>query len=130
MAMMTLEAVENGELTDDLFALISLRGGMSIYAGWLTAANIIAGAQLLKYFGMSEENGWDEELWTLIMIWVAFAVFGATTYINDDPVYGAVFIWASNGIRADNYLESDAVEMSLNAIIGLFSAFVAYVAIE
>ena len=130
MAMTTLDAMSNGELDDTLVARISLRGGMSIYAGWLTAANIIAGAQMLKLSGMSEANGYDEELWTLVMLAVATVVFGATTYINDDPVYGAVLIWATIGIRGDNWLESNAVEMTTNAIIGLATAFVIYVAIE
>lgn len=97
-------------------ALVGLRGGMSIYSGWLTAATILGASNLLKNIGMSEENGWDEELGTVIMSWIAFGVFAAATSINQDPVYGAVLVWAATGIRAENVLESDLVSMSLDAI--------------
>ena len=62
------------------------------------------------------------------MLWVATAIFAATTYLNNDPVYGAVIVWASLGIKADNVLGSAAVETSTNAIIGLMSAFDLYIA--
>ena len=78
---------------------------------------------------MKDENGWNEEFWTVVMLWVAFVVFGAAAYLNEDPVYGGVFIWACLGISAENYLDSSAVEYSLYAILSLMSALEFYVAL-
>lgn len=129
MAMAAVEATNNSELKYDPVSLISIRGGMSIYAGWLTAATILGASNMLKHMGMSEENGWNEETWTLIMLWIALMVYAGTTYIIDDPIYGAVLIWASMGIRDENVLDSTAIETSLNAFIGIMSVLIPYVAL-
>lgn len=126
-ARSTVEAARNSELSGEWVALIGLRGGMSIYAGWLTAATILGAANMFKHIGMSEENGWNEEDWTIALLWIALFLFAAFTYLIKDPVYGAVLLWASVAIRAKNVLDSTAVEYSLNAIIILMSVFDFYV---
>ena len=80
--------------------MLGLRGGMSIYAGWLTAATILGMANALKFLGMSELNGYDEEMWTVAMLWTALVVFSLTAILNDDFIYGAVFIWAGLGAHS------------------------------
>ena len=126
-AMKAVEAADNGEL-NDWMVLWGLRGGMSVYSGWLTVASILSFSIMLEDAGMTDDNGWDEESWTIGMLWIAFLVFTLTTYLNNDPVYGAVLVWASFGIRSENELGSDAIESTLNIIMALMSAFDLYVA--
>ena len=128
-AMLACEAADNGEL-QDWQVVTGLRVGMSVYSGWLTVASILSLSLIFKFLGMNDQNGYSEEFWTCALLWIAFVIFGATTYLNNDPVYGAVLVWAGLGIRAENVLESDAVLTSLNVIIPAMSAFALYVAYD
>ena len=126
-AMLTCEAADNGEL-QDWMVVTGLRVGMSVWSGWLTVASILSLSIFLKYLGMSTANGWNEEFWTCALLWIAFSLFAVTAYLNNDFVYGLVLVWAGLGIRAENVLESDAVEMSLNIILPAMSAIDMYIA--
>ena len=109
--------------------MISLRGLMSIYAGWLSAASILGMGVFLQSLGMTDENGYNETAWSVAMLWVALAIYAANTYVNSDPLFGAVFIWVGLGIRdndGDGPVEALTVS-NLNVIIPLIAAFDLYV---
>lgn len=80
-----------------------LRLPFSLYAGWLTAATILNTAGVLAV------NDWDAlgvayPVWGVIMLVVATLIGLLTRFRWNDPVYGAVFVWAFVGIvvaRAD-----------------------------
>ena len=77
------------------FEWITLRGGMSIYTGWLTAATILNATITLQRLGFMEPDlpfGTDQ-LWTAITLWVAFAVYEIGMISEKNPVFGAVFVW-------------------------------------
>jgi len=61
----------------DWFELISLRGTFSLYAGWLSAATILATKALLQYIGLRDVNSIypNEESWGIIILWVAFLIY-------------------------------------------------------
>ena len=75
-----MEAANNGELTN-WSEKWGLRVGSSIFSGELTVALIISASITLKSIGMREENGWNEELWTAMILWVALAITGTFTYL-------------------------------------------------
>jgi len=77
---------------------ITLRGGYSIYSGWVTAATILNVTYMLKYFGLSDPIldgavAVTEEKITVIILYVAFAIYTAVSYIDRNPAYGSVFEW-------------------------------------
>lgn len=80
--------------------MIGFRFGMSIYSGWLTAATILGGSIMLKTWGWSEANGYNEITPTVVMLWIAFVIYCVNTFLNRDPLYGGVYIWACLGIRS------------------------------
>ncbi len=73
-----------------------LRVPFSLYAGWLTVATVANAAGVLAV------GGWDGLLsypaWGVVMLVVASAIGLVTRFLWNDPVYGAVFVWALVGI--------------------------------
>ena len=82
---------------------ISLRGGFSIYSGWVTAATILNVAFMLKYFGVADPNipSFDEEQITIGVLFVALAIYNLASYVELNPLFGSVFIWVLVAIRAN-----------------------------
>ena len=88
---------------------IGLRGGFSIYSGWVTAATILNATFLLKFFGVTEETGpnnvfWgliNEEQTTIIILYVATFIYNLASYTEMNPLYGSVFIWVVTAIRSN-----------------------------
>jgi len=74
---------------------VSLRLGLSIYSGWLTTALILNITYTLKCFGFKDPalGSFDEECWTILILWVAFFIYNVVTYVEDNAAYGCVFIW-------------------------------------
>ena len=74
---------------------VSLRLGISIYSGWLTAATILNVTYMLKCFGVKdpELGSFGEEGWTILILYVAFLIYNVVSYVEKNPVYGSVFIW-------------------------------------
>ena len=74
-----------------------LRVPFSLYAGWLTVATVVNAAGVLVV------SGWDgfvlgHLVWGVAMLVVASAIGLVTRFRWDDPVYGAVFVWALVGV--------------------------------
>ena len=81
--------------------IIGLRSAFSIYGGWLTAATILNISIILKDLGMndtSENMVLTEEIWTAIMLWVAFAVYLTATLTEKNPLFGAIYVWVLIGL--------------------------------
>ena len=75
---------------------ITLRGGYSIYSGWVTAATILNVVYMFKYFGLSDPifgGAITEEQITVAILYVAFAIYTALSYIDRNPMYGTIFEW-------------------------------------
>ena len=80
--------------TVNAFEWIILRGGMSIYGGWLTAATILCAGIFLQRIGFMEEDlpiG-DDEQWTAFTLWVALAIYNAAMISEKNPIFGGVFV--------------------------------------
>ena len=69
---------------------------MSLYSGWLSAATILSFAISLKRTGIAD--GWNELKVGRAMLWVATAIYLGNSYLNEDPIYAAVFVWTCFGI--------------------------------
>ena len=63
---------------------VSLRLGLSIYSGWLTAATILNVTYMLKCFGVKdpELGSFDEETWTILILYVAFIIYNVASYME------------------------------------------------
>ena len=114
MSKMTIDADLN------TWETITFGGGMSVYSGWLSSATILTVSSMLKMTGIS--NGWDEELWTVIMLWVAAFIYMGNSFMDENSIYPSVFVWALLGIKAAN--EDSMVEANLNILIGMMATYV------
>lgn len=128
MTKKVADAANKSELNGKWAALIGLRGGMSLYAGWLTAATVLGLQIMLKKMNVFSET--NEEAWTLVLLWIAFVIYITTACLINDPLYATVLVWASFGILKRNALESRAVEINLIVVMGITSAFVAGFAVK
>ena len=105
----------------DLVETIGLKWGMSVYSGWLSAATILNTAVVLKNTGIAD--GWNERFWSILMLWVATAIYIGNAWLDSDPVYAAIYIWALMGIKAQN--EDSLVEAHLTIIVIIMTIYVA-----
>lgn len=81
---------------------IGMRGGFSIYAGWVTAATILNVTYFLKKAGLVDgaiPYNITEEQITVAIIWVALVIYNLRAYWDRNPLYGSVFIWVILAIR-------------------------------
>lgn len=78
---------------------VFIRGGLSIYCGWLTAATILNFTATLKHFGFDGFSWYSEEAITITILYIAALIYNLTSYIELNPLYGAVFIWVVVAIR-------------------------------
>lgn len=69
-----------------------MRGTFSLYAGWLTAATILNTSIVFRAYGLKGSDIEEENL-TIVILWVAFAIYNARSYMDWNPLYGSVFIW-------------------------------------
>jgi len=76
---------------------LGLRIGFTIYTAWVLAATIIGVASFLKSAGLLNKI-FAETTWTCILLWIAFIIYNVTTYVEKNPLFGAVFIWVLFGI--------------------------------
>ena len=101
---------------------ISLGGGFSIYAGWVTAATILNAAFLLKSLGLADPDipfGFNEENLSQIILWVAFVIYNLVAYKESNPLYGLVYIWVTLAIKKnleDLHPETTALISDLTTI--------------
>ena len=112
----------SGEADLSAIEWISMRGGFSIYAGWVTAAFILNVAFLLKSLGMADPNILNgevtEEQVTILVLWVAFAIYNLESHADKNVLYGSVFFWVLAAIR-DHILntEPEYSAIAKNALI-------------
>jgi len=104
---------------------IFLRGGMSIYAGWLSSATILNVVFFLKSIGLNT----NENLWTKIVLSIAFLIYNSYSFTERNPLFGAVFIWALIAIK-DNHKDLEdfigillPVHAGADLLIGGFSLY-------
>jgi hypothetical protein len=82
-----------------------IRGGLTIYTGWLTSATILNFTAMLKdTFGFSEFEWYSEENITITILYVAFFIYELASYTELNPLYGAVYIWVAVAVR-DNIIK-------------------------
>ena len=106
---------------------ISLRMGFTIYTGWVTAATILNTTFFLKSVGMKGASaGFDETTWVCIVFYVALVVYILASFMERNPLYGAVYIWVLFAIRNRQSPYSD---IQTNAIIAVTVLILALVSI-
>jgi len=80
------------------FECIFLRGGFSIYVGWLSAANIIGIAMILYSSGLQS----NQVMWTKVILVVAYIIYAAYAFIERNPLFGLIFIWVLLSVRENS----------------------------
>ena len=87
--------------TTNIWEWIGLRGGFSIYSGWVTAATILNASFVLKSLGVNDTNVsfLNEEQFGVIILYVAFVIYNLASWIELNPLYGSIYIWVAMGIR-------------------------------
>ena len=80
---------------------VFVRSQLSIYSGWLTAASILNVVLMLKFFGVEDPDlTWlDEEQLSVGLLWIALGIYNLASYIELNPLFGAIFLWVIFTIR-------------------------------
>jgi len=87
---------------------ITLRVGFSVYAAWVTAAMILNIASNLRVNGMKDPSaGFAETTWVVIILYVALVIYLGASFIERNPLFGAVYIWVLIAIRTRQSAYSD-----------------------
>lgn len=81
--------------------LIGLRGGFSIYSGWVSGASILNICHTLKAYGISKENGYNEVRQCTVTTWIAFAIYATAGVLLRNPLYSLIFMHVLNALRAE-----------------------------
>ena len=92
---------------------ITMRIGFSIYCGWVTSATILNVVYLLKGgFGMlsDPEKFVNEEQLSIFLLWVAFIIYNAVTFMERNPIYGAIYIWTTYAIKRNIEMNKPELE--------------------
>ena len=99
---------------------IALRAGMSIYAGWLTAATILNATIAIQRAGFMEPNlpFGTEQQWTAFTLWVALLVYEAGMISEKNPIFGAVFVWVLTAIIEEQE-GNEVVTLNAQVILGI-----------
>lgn len=110
-----------------LTEMISLRSWSSIYAGWLTAANLASLSILGEVTSVTNDD--NRTVQSVVLLWLGFIFYAVNTYVQSDPLYGAILIWAGLGIRqnTDFGVTSAVVKSNLDVVIPLIAALDLYV---
>lgn len=76
--------------------------GFSIYSGWVTAATILNVSILLKSLGMKDPDlAYSEESISVVILCVAEVIYLITTAVENNPLFGLVYIWVLLAIRSN-----------------------------
>jgi|TARA_B110000285_G_scaffold195272_1_gene225456 translocator protein len=109
----------------NLVEALSLRGGFTIYSGWVTAATILNVSFLLKALGLADPNilyGFNEENLTETVLWVALVIYNLFAYSQRNPLYGSIFIWVTLAIKSellDKHADLTSLIDTLTTISGI-----------
>jgi len=123
--LIMLKRALNNKLT--ALEMIAFRCGMSIYSGWVLAATFVSGAVMFKQLGWTELNGYDELTPSVVMLWVACVLYSVATFINRDPLFSGVLIWASLAIRTKQ--TDETILFNLLIIVIFMSIYVTLISI-
>jgi len=110
--------------------MVGFRFGMSLYVGWLTAANIVSFFTLLRFYDLVSAN--DSTTWfSLAVLWIAAVVYAVITFCNRDPLYSAVYVWAIMAIRSQQFKvgHNSLVEQNILIITCVMGAYIALVTV-
>jgi len=117
---------------------IAVRIPFSLYTGWLTAATLLNTTYMFKSWGWGDFNtipwwAWEwadfmnfmtEEEWTCVTVWFAFVLFTVISWVERNPLYGGVFIWAGTAILDNlvtNKPEMETLIINSSVILGVHS---------
>jgi hypothetical protein len=78
---------------------------ISIYLGWISVATIVNIASALYFYGW---DGWgiSPEIWTAMMLFVAFALAAVFVFQRQDFAYTGVTVWALVAIAIQHWNNS------------------------
>ena len=117
---------------------ITVRAPFSVYTGWLTAATILNTTFMFKSWGWGDVEtipywAWDfanfmnfidEESWTIITVWIALVIYTVISWVERNPVYGGVFIWAGTAILENlvtNKPQFETLIINAGVVLGIHS---------
>ena len=100
----------------NIWEWVILRGGLSLYSGWLTAATILVVTTILQDLGMVDPNilVGNEQQWTVAVLWIALVIYNVAQYSEKNPIFGAVFVWALLAITTE---QADYELITFNTIL-------------
>jgi translocator protein len=100
---------------------LSIDVPFSLYLGWITTATIANFATWLFDAG-AYPFGLQMDEWALVSVMLATALYVGVGVLTRDPVYVAVFTWASLGIVYQTLPTSEPVRLAAAAACGITGA--------
>ena len=113
---------------DSLLEVLVIDVLFGMYCGWLTVACVVAGAVFFVTIGWNGEP-WNGPGWACVMLVVAALIEGANLATRRDPVFAAVFAWATAAIAMKHASESVAVLIIAALCSGVFGVAAIAVAV-
>lgn len=92
---------------------ISMRIGFAVYCGWVNSATILNIIYLSISFDIKCAN---EEQIGVFTLWVAFIVYNAVTFLERNPIYGAIYIWTTYAIKRNIEMNKPELESLLKHV--------------
>lgn len=92
----------------------TIRGGFSLYSGWITAATILNAAFMLKSMGVAYPNiEYNYEGYLSVgTLWVGLIIYNLASFLERNPLYGSVYIWVLLAIR--NEIVTNKPQMTMH----------------
>jgi len=81
--------------------VLCIRLPISIYAGWTTAATVLNGIYVFKFYPSALKFFTDimlEEYWGVLILWCTFTLVNVISIEERNPMYGSVLVWVASAI--------------------------------
>jgi len=94
----------------NIFEKILLRGGFSLYAGWMISATTLASIFFFNTCGFTQPKiGYDQGQALARILWIAQPIFMIASFYEHNPLFGLVYLWTIIGMHSKHADESKPV---------------------
>ena len=99
----------------NLIETITLRGGYSIYAGWMISATTLSTIWFFNNVGVAQpkQMPFDQGEALARILWVCQPIFMILSFYEKNPLFGSVFVWTIIGMHT-KHANPDTPEYNVN----------------
>lgn len=102
----------------NVWEIIGMRCGFTVYAGWLTVATTLNVGFVLKAAGLNDSDmSIDESWWAVATLIIVQCVYGFVSFMLRNPLYSCVLEWALFAIMQEQESYSNVVTLTTVLVI-------------